>query len=111
MDVFSTLQKGNVLSSSHPLSSLAPYLDPDVVVRVGSRLPKAQLSMDMTYPGLLSAKSHITQLLIHSIHVTALHAGPSTVIAIMVQNYHIPSLKEKAEQTLCFVPEGICKDC
>ena len=61
MDVFPTLQKGNVLSSSHPLSSMSPYLDPDGVLRVGDRLQKAQLSMDMTHPILLSVKSHITQ--------------------------------------------------
>ena len=94
MDVFYTLQKGNVLSSSHSLSSMAPNLDPDGVLRVGGRLLKAQLSMDMTRPVLLSVKSHITQLLIQSIHATALHAGPSTVMAMMAQTYHIPSLKK-----------------
>ena len=57
-------------------------------------MQKAQLSVDMTHPILLSVKSHIAQLLIQSVHVTALHAGLSTVMIIMAQTYHIPSLKK-----------------
>ena len=39
-DVVSTLRKGKVLPSNHQLSTLAPYLDPVGILRVGGRLQK-----------------------------------------------------------------------
>ena len=87
------LQKQRALSSLHSLSGLASYLDSDGVMRVGGRLQKANLSISSTHPVILSVKSHITCLLVVMTHELALHAGPSTVMAILAESYHIPSLK------------------
>ena len=62
-------------------------------MRVGGRLQKANLSISSTHPVILSVKSRITCLLVVMTHELALHAGPSTVIAILAESYYIPNLK------------------
>ena len=58
------LQKGQALQTSNTLSSLAPYLDSDGLMRIGGRLQKAELTVDATHPILLSVQSHIARLLV-----------------------------------------------
>ena len=81
------------LSLSHPLSSLAVYLDSEGLMRVGGRLQKAGLASYVTHPILLSVQSHITRLLVRTTHALTLHAGSTTVMSILAQTYHIPQLK------------------
>ena len=62
-------------------------------MRVGGRLQKANLSTSSTHPVILSVKSRIICLLVVMTHELALHARPSTVMAIHAGSYYIPSLK------------------
>ena len=87
------LMKAKHLPDSHSLASLSPYLDSRGIMRVGGRLQKAGLGYNSTHPILLSIKSHTTQLIVEHTHIAALHAGSSTVMALLADSYHIPRLK------------------
>ena len=87
------LMKAKHLPDSHSLASLSPNLDSRVIMRVGGRLQKAGLGYNSTHHILLSVKSHTTQLIVEHIHIAALHAGSSTVMALLADSYHIPRLK------------------
>ena len=87
------LMKNKQLSTSHPMGSLSPYLDSRGIMRVGGRLQKAGLGYDATHPILLSIKSHIVKLLIEHTHCSCMHAGPSTIMALIADTYYIPKIK------------------
>ena len=63
------------------------------MLRVGGRLQQAGLSYDNTHPLILSSKSHIVYLLVQFTHVLAMHAEPSTLMAILAHSFHIIGLK------------------
>ena len=89
----SHLQKKQALLTSHSLSNLAPYLDSMGLVRVGGRLSKAGLAPQVAHPVILSIRSHITKLLVENTHHLALHAGPTTTMALLSSSYYIPTVK------------------
>lgn len=90
---FLRLEQKQPLSRNNSLSSLVPYIDKDGLLRVGGRLQKAGLSTSQAHPLILSAKSIIVRLLIQHLHRCLLHAGPSTMMAVLAMSYHIPQLK------------------
>ena len=87
------LMKNKQLSTSHPMGSLSPYLDSRGIMRVGGRLQKAGLGYDATHPILLSIKSHVVKLLIEHTHCSCMHAGPSTIMALIADTYYISKIK------------------
>ena len=87
------LQKMQALSTSHSLSNLAPYLDSMGLIRVGGRLSKAGVAPQVSHPVILSIRFHITKLLVENTHRLALHAGPTTNMALLSSSYYIPSVK------------------
>lgn len=93
MDEYRLLKDGRTLSNTHSISSLAPYLDKEGLIRVGGRLQKASLSSSSTHPIILNIKSRIVTLMIEQTHRALLHAGPSTVMATLAYTYHLPRLK------------------
>ena len=48
-----------MLPTNHDLSGVAPYLNPEGLIRVGGRLGKAEISMQEGHPLILSTKSCI----------------------------------------------------
>ena len=54
---------------------------------------RSRVESDAAHPIFLCIKSHIVQLLVHGVYVTSLYAGPSTIMSVIAQSYHIPSLK------------------
>lgn len=94
-----TLCRRKKLPNKHVLSGLAPYVDSQGLLRVGGRLQQAGLSYDNTHPIILSSKSYIVYLLVLSAHITATHAGPSTLMAILAPTYHIIGLKRLIRKT------------
>ena len=89
----SSLKAAGVLQVKHPLSGLSPFLDSQGDLRVGGRLQQAGLSYSNTHPLILSGKAHITALLVQETHILTLHAGPSTMLAVLMPTYHIVGLK------------------
>jgi hypothetical protein len=69
------LQKPSVrLHSSSKLIELAPYVK-NGIMRVGGRLARSSLPMDMKHQAILPQKSHLSELLIRFYHVLYNHAG------------------------------------
>lgn len=89
----SLLRKDSSLPTGNSLSSLSPFIDRQGMLRVGGRLQKSSLSDARIHPLILHPKSHIVRLLVHQTHRHMLHAGPSTIMAILSSSYHIPRLR------------------
>lgn len=91
-DVVELLSKGKPLPLKHQLISLQPILK-DGMLRVKGRAGQANFSQSRLHPVILSPTSHITKLLVHQAHLQALHAEPSTVLAILSAAYYIPRVR------------------
>lgn len=79
--------------SSKPLDRLAPFIDPDGVIRVGGRLRHSLLSYDCKHPILLAKRSHYAYLLCHRWHRVTCHAGPRVLTALISRRFWIISLR------------------
>ena len=93
-----TLRKKRELSQSNSLLRLRPLLDQDGLMRVIGRLENTHWEYTVKHPLILSRHSHVTKLLLDEIHVQSKHAGPSTMMAIIAQTYHIPGIKKIAKK-------------
>ena len=81
------------------------------MLRVGGRLQQARLSYDNTHPLILSSKSHIVYLLVQFTHILAMHAGPSTLMAILphkLSHHWTQETTLEDQQGMCQVPESLC---
>ncbi|KAL4154263.1 hypothetical protein QTP88_002088 [Uroleucon formosanum] len=79
--------------SSKPLARLAPFIDPDGVIRVGGRLRHSLLTYDCKHPILLSKRSHYAYLLCHRWHLVTCHAGPRVLTVLISRRFWIISLR------------------
>ena len=71
------LRNGKPMKSSSKLLSLSPFLDPEVVLRVGGRLRHANISSDSKHL-IIVPKSHpLTTIIVQHFHLKHLHAGPN----------------------------------
>ncbi|XP_063926012.1 uncharacterized protein LOC135139641 [Zophobas morio] len=68
----------SVVTSS--IASLNPFLDSDMLIRVGGRLNNSSLPFDRIFPVLLP-KHHVTELIIQEAHLRQLHAGQLGTLA------------------------------
>jgi len=85
-DIIASIQSK---STSHPLSSLNPFIDQNGILRVGGRLSNADITVDAKYPTLLPKKSQLTKLIISNEHIKLLHAGAQMMMASLSQRYWI----------------------
>ena len=72
----------------------------------GGRLQDSTLPSKTAHLLLLSTTSRIVQLLVNNAHISAMRAGPSTVLSNISRDYVIPGVKRlfrKISQT-CVVP-------
>jgi hypothetical protein len=83
------LKTNTGIPESSPLFVLHPFVDPDGIVRVGSRIKNAKISYESRHPIILHGKNPITRLVISSEHLRLLHAGPTLVMASLSRRYHI----------------------
>ena len=68
---------GKSLKRTSPVHRLKPILDADGVLRVGGRLPQADLPYAAKHPVLLPKKAHLTNLIIRHFHERSGHQGRS----------------------------------
>ena len=66
---------------SDPVSSLAPFLDSNGIIRVGGRLQNAQLPSNVRHAILLPQKHHLSVLIIRHYHLQIKHQGRTTTLA------------------------------
>ena len=68
---------GKSVKGTSPVHRLKPILDGDGVLRVGGRLPQADLPYAVKHPVLLPKKAHLTNLIIRHFHECSGHQGRS----------------------------------
>ena len=68
---------GKSVKGTSPVHRLKPILDGDGVLRVGGRLPQADLPYAAKHPVLLPKKAHLTNLVIRHFHECSGHQGRS----------------------------------
>jgi len=70
------------------LRNLCPFLQEDIV-RVGSRLERADIDSNAKYPAILPSRHHITDLIVRHYHIKNGHVGSSQTLAAIRQRYWI----------------------
>jgi hypothetical protein len=83
------LKSNKPLSKKSRLLTLCPFLDKDGLLRVGGRLRNANIPQNQKTPVLLPRQSPLTDMLIKSLHLQYLHAGPTLLLSILQQKYWI----------------------
>ena len=76
------------VSKKSNIYKLDPFMHQGLL-RVGGRLSKSYIQDSMKYPILLPQKSHVTTLIIQSVHATLAHAGRNHVLARLRENYWV----------------------
>lgn len=94
--------------SSKPLARLAPFIDPDGIIRVGGRLRHSLLTYDCKHPILLSKRSHYAYLLCHRWHLVTCHAGPRVLTALISRRFWIISLRSVLHSRYYYKLLGLC---
>jgi hypothetical protein len=61
--------------------ALNPFMDNDVLVRVGGRLANADIDFNSKCPIVLPSKGNVTQLIFEYEHKRLLHIGPQCLLA------------------------------
>ena len=88
-DAYVAFQLGKSISKPANLAALKLFIASDGLIRIGGRLGHSLLPSEQRHPVLLHHQSRYSRLLVQDIHANALHAGPSTMMAIMAEHYHI----------------------
>lgn len=70
---------GTRISKGSPIKSLNPFFDQNGVLRVRGRLDNSELSYEQRHPIILSAKSHLVELLVRQEHLFSYHGTRSYI--------------------------------
>lgn len=81
------LRKGKEVNKKSKLLSLRPFLDEHGLLRVGGRIPNADIHLDQRHPWLLPSKHHITTILLREEHKKLLHCGPEQLLSTIRLRY------------------------
>ena len=71
------------------LAALQLFLSSDGLIHVGGHLGHSLLTNYQYHPLLLHHRSGYVKLLIQELHISAAHAGLSTMMTIMADSYHL----------------------
>jgi len=86
------------LRATSKLIDLSPYMK-NGIIRVGGRLARSSLPMDMKHQAILPA-GHLSELLIRYHHVLHNHAGVNLVLTKLREKYWILKAKSKIKQVI-----------
>jgi hypothetical protein len=81
--------RGHVTKKSKSLRPHNPFVDKDGVLRVGSRILKANIASETKFPAILPPKDDVTITIIRHFHEMNHHAGPKFTLAASRQRYWI----------------------
>ena len=81
------LEQRKQVNSKSKIINLTPFLDQSLVIRVGGRLDRSNLSIDQKYQMLLPAKHHLTTAIFRHEHIKNNHAGPQLLLSIVRQKF------------------------
>ena len=91
------------ISSKSKLTSLAPFLCQDGLLRVGGRLSQANLSQSQTHPVILYHQSTIVKQLFNYNHVVLGHYGPTLLLSSVGSRLHVVGARQLAR--------AVCRSC
>ena len=90
---YTTLKAGNSLSSSSCLYDLLPVMDDNNLLPIGGRLENSKFPFSQRHPVILHGKDPIVKLLLLSLHLRYLHAGPTLLMSIVSREYYVVSAR------------------
>ena len=94
---WTALKRGKKVSKSSAIFRLAPFVDDDRLLRVGSRLEMSELQYEEKYP-VLVPRGHLAELLVREQHLLLCHAGVNTMVATLRAAYFILGLRCTAKR-------------
>ena len=99
-----SLSNGKCLPASNPLTKLSPFLDSNEILRVGGRLKRISVALEMKHPIILPRQHHGTRLLVERLHRGNGHVGAEHTLSIVRERYWIMSGRVLVNQVLlqCF---------
>ncbi len=97
---FERLAKKKEVSVSSKLKSLCPYIDSDGLLRVSGRLDKSKLEEKKKHLIILPGDSHLTELLVRSLHIRHHHAGFQFIWAQLGMEYWILRGRDRVRHLL-----------
>ncbi len=97
-DVFQLALKGKLLARTHQLHRFVFTISKHGHLLINTRIRDPTSSSSPTQLTLLSLKSHLTQLLLQTLHVTYSHAGPRALMSIISSSYYMPGLFNRLKQ-------------
>lgn len=80
-DEYNELLNKRPISRKSKLLPLNPFLDLNLIIRVGGRLKNANIPFPIRHPTILPKRSRLTELIIDSAHITTMHGGASLMLA------------------------------
>lgn len=81
------LKSNKKLNPKSHVTSLAPFVDSQGILRVGGRLGKSKYDFSTKHPMLLSSKHTLTKLIFSNEHIRLLHAGPQLMLASVREQF------------------------
>lgn len=93
------LRQETVPKASH-ISSLDPYLDEELIIRVGGRLHNANIEFDTKHPILLPRSHQFTKAMVQHLHEKHSHVGCLTLHCIIRQRFWIPNGRQLIRSVL-----------
>ena len=94
-----SLLHDKTLSPSSRLLSLNPYLDQELLLRVGGRLENSSLTLSQKHPVLIDANDMFTRLLCTYLHVVLGHCGPTLLLASLGRRFHVVNARRLTRST------------
>lgn len=86
--------------SSRQLARLAPFIDPEGLIRVGGRLRNAQVSERQKHPILLAKGSYLSKLLASHWHIFSCHSGTRLIMSLVLKQFWILSARRVIGQVI-----------
>lgn len=80
------------------LHTLYPIFDANGILRIGGRIDQANASFDKRHPVVLSAKNHLSKLIISDAHVRTLHGGPQIMLNYLRSKYWIVRARDQVKK-------------
>lgn len=85
------------VSKKSVLSTLAPFLDENGVLRVGGRLQKADLLYEEKHPYIIPSNTHLTWLIIQDAHLKTLHGGNQLTMSTLRSQFWIIRMRKEVK--------------
>lgn len=98
-EVTALMEKQEIPKKS-TLLVLVPFLDADLLLRVGGRLKNADIPFDEMHPIIIPRKSRLSHLLIDETHMQTMHGGAALMLAHLRNQYWLIDPRNSIRQRI-----------